>query len=333
MLRSIRKAALLGGLFLFERLAFCLGLPSEPTHNFIGAGFFVGTKFARFLDKQAALVDRLVRSLACCHTNAFRLCRFLFMRLCFVDESGTPAKPDADRPQFFVIGAVIIPEERWHGVAGKLQGLKARLHYRGELKWRFFAPANKDAQNPMRDWTQEAKNEFRTEVFSILTSDRSIMIIAGVCQAAVAYALSNVNQQNDIYFRTYKVVTERFQYFLQDVTRTSGRNTYGIIVADHRGRGDDQKLRLQHKRLVEEDHAFTSTYTNLVEGLFLAPSHMSVGIQMADMVGGAIWRRFEHDDATWFDVIRPSIRQSRFGQVDGYGIARFPKAGWSGPVP
>jgi len=255
------------------------------------------------------------------------------MHLCFVDESGTPAKPEAALPKFFVIGAVVIPEERWRSVSAKLQGLKTRLSYRGEIKWRFFAPANKDDTNPMKGWTQEKKNEFREQVFTILTSDRSIKIITGVCQASVAYTLGNVNKQDDIYFRTYKVITERFQYFLQDVTRTSGRETYGIIVADHRGRGDDQKLRLQHKRLVEEDHALTSTYTNLIEGLFLAPSHMSVGIQMADMVAGAIWRRFEHDDATWFDKLRPSIRQTATGKCDGYGIARFPKTGWTGPIP
>src|SRR5690606_4571137 len=100
-----------------------------------------------------------------------------------------------------------------------------------------------------------------------------------------------VNTQDDIYFKTYKVVTERFQYFLQDVSRTSGRTTLGIIVADHRGKGDDQKMRQQHQRLVGTTNPYSSNYLNLIEGLFLAPSHMSVGIQFADMVAGAIWRR------------------------------------------
>jgi hypothetical protein len=136
------------------------------------------------------------------------------MHLCFVDESGTPAKPGSGSPRFFVIAGLIIPEERWHTIAAKLHGLKTRKNYRGELKWRFFAPHNDDATNPMFGWTQAKKNDFRTEVFGIITSDKSVRIVAGVCEATAAYKMISVNEQEDIYFGTYKVVTERFQYLL-----------------------------------------------------------------------------------------------------------------------
>jgi hypothetical protein len=62
------------------------------------------------------------------------------MHLCFIDESGTPRKPKGKWPKFFVMAGLIVPEERWHVVAARLHGLKTRLRYRGELKWRFFAP-------------------------------------------------------------------------------------------------------------------------------------------------------------------------------------------------
>jgi hypothetical protein len=91
-------------------------------------------------------------------------------------------------------------------------------------------------------------------------------------------------------------------------------------------------MRTQHQRLVEETHEYTSNYKNLIEGLFLTPSHLSVGIQMVDMVAGAIWRRFEANDSYWFDVIKPSLRTSAGGVLDGFGICRFPKRGWTGPI-
>lgn len=254
------------------------------------------------------------------------------MHLCFVDESGTPAKPDRELPKFFVIAGLIVPEERWHSLAAKVHGLKTRMKYRGELKWRFFAPDNSDDKNPMAQWSQDARNSLRKEVFGIVTSERSIKVIAGVCQAAAAYKLASANNQEDLYFGTYKVVTERFQYFLQDVTRTSGHRTLGIIVADHRGKGDDERMREQHQRLVVETRQFTSNYQNLVEGLFLTPSHLSIGIQLVDMIAGAIWRRFEADDSHWFEVIRSSIRAHPNGTIDGFGICRFPKTGWTGPI-
>jgi hypothetical protein len=254
------------------------------------------------------------------------------MHLCFVDESGTPPKPEATKPKFFVTAGLIVPEERWHLISTRLHGLKTRRKYRGELKWRFFAPDNKDDDNPMLDWDADARNALRAEAFSIVTSDKSTRIIASVCQADAAYQLGNVNNQEDIYFGTYKVVTERFQYFLQDVSRTSGHTTLGIIVADHRGKGEDERMRLQHQRLVEETRIFTSNYTNLVEGIFLAPSHLSVGIQLVDLVAGAIFRRFEVGDTRWFDAIKSSIRTHANGTIDGFGICRYPKRGWTGPI-
>jgi extradiol dioxygenase family protein len=252
------------------------------------------------------------------------------MYLCFVDESGTPARTAEERPRYFVIGGLIVPEERWHSLASRLHGLKVRSRYRGELKWRYFAPNNHKPDNPMAGWDQEKRNKLRGEVFKLLTQDRSLKAVACVSSAPEAYELGIVDNQHDIYFQTYKPLTERFQYFLQDIQRESGRPTMGMIIADHRGRGDDDRMRNQHQRLVETDRQFTSHYQNLVEGLFLTPSHLSVGIQLVDMIAGAIWRRFEQDDPTWFEQIRPVIRQSKLGKIDGYGIVRFPKRGWKG---
>jgi hypothetical protein len=61
------------------------------------------------------------------------------MHLCFVDESRTPSKPDLSGSEYFVIGGVVIPEEKWKDIADKLKGLKRSEQYKGELKWRFFA--------------------------------------------------------------------------------------------------------------------------------------------------------------------------------------------------
>ncbi|WP_413874186.1 DUF3800 domain-containing protein [Albidovulum sp.] len=246
------------------------------------------------------------------------------MHLCFIDESGTPAKLGQKEPGTFVIGAVVIPETTWHVVREKLVGLKSAGRYHGEIKWRYFAPNNTDAENPMRTWGQPQRDEFRTSVFKIITDQRSIKLIACVCHCATAYDLPSVNSQDDIYFRTYKPVTERFQYFLQDISRSTGTSHSGIIVADHRGSKDDAKMRQQHERLVRESGKYTSTYTNFVEGLFFAPSHMSIGIQLSDMVAGATWRAFERDDRRFFDQIKGSFRAKPTGEIDGFGLVKFP---------
>lgn len=254
------------------------------------------------------------------------------MHLLFVDESGTPPKPESPNQGYFVIAGLVIPEDRWSGIRDKLVGLKRATGYRGELKWRFFAPNNSDEENPMLDWQQDDKNSFRDSVFKIITDTKSCKIVACSSESLTSYALANVNTQSDLYFRTYKPVTERFQYLLQDITRASGSDTMGLIVADHRGRGDDENMRIQHERLIRETGKYTSNYANFIEGLFFAPSHLSIGIQLVDMVAGAIWRAQAYGDRTWYDRLRPSFRQSPAGRIDGWGLVRFPKAGWAGPV-
>lgn len=71
------------------------------------------------------------------------------MHLCFVDESGTPPnKPNPQKP-YFTLGAAIVSAADWHSVADKVLGFRLRHGLRGELKWRFFAPHNHAAENPM----------------------------------------------------------------------------------------------------------------------------------------------------------------------------------------
>ncbi len=263
-------------------------------------------------------------------TISFSSCKH--MHLCFVDESGTPLKPDGNGPRYFVFGGIIIPEERWHGIRQKIIGLKAKRHYHGEIKWRFFSPKNNDTDNPMREWSQEDKNEFRNEIFKIIIHTKSVRIICGVTDAINAYAMGHAANQDDIYFHTYKIITERFQYFLQDVTKYSGHDSYGIIIADHRNSREDNRFRQQHERLVRESSKYSSRYDNFIESIFLSPSHLSIGLQLADMVAGAVFRFFEYNDGRWINLIRPSFRTGQNGRIDGWGIARFPKRGWTGPI-
>jgi hypothetical protein len=250
------------------------------------------------------------------------------MQILFLDESGTPPKLGQNDPRYFVIAGVIVPETTWHRLRDTLFGMKIRRKLRGELKWRFFAASNDDARNPMRQLSQESRDEIRSELYRIITNESSITSLAGVCSIRAAYKMASVTDQQGIYNLTYKVVTERFQYFLQDIKRETGRAEYGLVIADHRGRDDDKRLRAHHQMLVHSDATFTSKYSNLIESLLFQPSNLSVGIQLADIVAGAIWRKFERDDERWFLQMEKSLRRSGTGQVDGYGIVKVPKAGW-----
>jgi hypothetical protein len=253
------------------------------------------------------------------------------MYLCFIDESGTPPNPgQVGRPPYFVIGGVIIHEDQWHGISDELRALKARDEFkvRGEIKWRYFGPENNDAKSPVKHLDQGARDAFRKAFFGIIAKRRAVKIIACVASVEAAYATDYVNTQEDLYQYTYKPISERFQYFLQDMERNVGSAQLGIMVADHRGKTQDDALRYQHHKFIEADAPVFSTYSNYIETIFLTPSHNSVGIQLADMVAGAVGRKFNSDDAHYYDQIEPSFRRSPAGKVEGFGLVKFPTQGW-----
>lgn len=223
------------------------------------------------------------------------------MHILFIDESGNAPHPGKKQNRYFVIAGIIIPEERWHRTRDALLGLKIRKKIKGEIKWRYFAPGNTDVANPMKGMDDAARDAIRTEIYEkIICGDKSLKSVGCVTCIEAAYERPSINTRDDLYQYTYKPVSERFQYHLQDLSREVGRSELGIVVSDHRGHEDDKRFRAHHEELLHSSGDFMSKYKNLVESLFFVPSDLSIGIQLADMVAGAIWRKYEVGDGKYF---------------------------------
>lgn len=250
------------------------------------------------------------------------------MHILFVDESGTP--PEADKAAlqpFFVLGGIVIPEDIWAKMAGDLSRLKTHYGIDGEIKWRYFAPDRGGKPNALSHLTAEQKESLRTQLYETIKRYKSVRLICVVTQTEQAYSKGYVKTGDDLYWYSYKQLTERFQYYMQDLERVVGQKLNGIVVCDHRGPKDDERLRELHHKLMSEKKGVVSSYGNMIEGLFIAPSHLSVGIQFADMVAGAVFRAYKTDDKRFANQIRESFRASSEGRIEGYGLVKFPK-GW-----
>lgn len=250
------------------------------------------------------------------------------MHLFFLDESGTPPGPNGYKDTYFVMGGIVIPDGVWHKVRDAIHGMKVRHKLKGELKWRYFAKHNNELSNPMAGLPQEQRNEIRTEIYHIICGIKSLKFMACVSCIEAAYQLPSVRTSDDLYHFTYKPLSERFQYYLQDLSRIVGRTETGIIVADHRSSAQDARFRSAHERLLRADSDVASQYPNLVESLFFLPSEISVGVQLADMVAGAVWRKYEKGDDSFYAMLEPSLRKGSNGATEGYGVVKFPKGTW-----
>lgn len=247
------------------------------------------------------------------------------MHLFFVDESGTLAKPGKGSGEHFVLAGVVIPEAVWRPLAEEMSRIKDKYNVVGEVKWRNFSMSNHDSTNNLAKLSQKDRYEFRDALYESLTRYKSVKIIAISAHRAKSFEAPYIKTTDDLYRLCYKQLTERFQYHLQDQGREVGSSINGIVIIDHRMSQDDARLRSDHHSLVSTDSEYSSKYKNLIEGLFVAPSHLSVGIQFADIVAGAIYRKIEKQDDHCYNQIAKAFRASATGQIEGYGLITWPK--------
>jgi hypothetical protein len=253
------------------------------------------------------------------------------MYLIFLDESGTPPKPDKSAGQYLVIAGVIIPEGAWHGVKQDIDRIRRKYKIIGEIKWKHFGSKAKQDNNPVAHLTKDEKRTLREAFFKIITARKALKIVSCVTCVESAYKMPTVKDQDDIYGLTYKGVTERFQYFLQDSSRITGQQQYGIIISDHRMHQDNERLKARHHDLIDQSSAFTSNYPNIIETIMFSPSHVSPGLQLSDMVAGSIHRAYQYSDGWYAALIKPALRTSSSGEIVGYGLVKMPKGSFIEP--
>jgi Protein of unknown function (DUF3800) len=116
-------------------------------------------------------------------------------------------------------------------------------------------------------------------------------------------------------------LAERFQHHLQ------AEDDVGLIVVDSRHREGDSRLRRFFSDLQAEGTPYMKL-GRIVEGLFLGPSHYSIGLQCADLVV-ATTAAAERGVGQGRGYLR--LLESRFarhpstGSVEGVGLKRFPE--------
>lgn len=249
------------------------------------------------------------------------------MQILFLDESGTaPASNAVGKNPYFVLGGLVVPEAQWKSLQRDLRRHKAEYGVRGEVKWRYFFPHPLSSKaTPLSHLSVQKLDELRMRLFDVVASYKSFRVIAAVVDTKSYYEKYPDRDAEDMYHDAFEVVCTRFQYYLQDMQRaTTGSPFYGMVVIDERNHQQNKQLDDFHFALLNNHDSKKADYTNLVEGLFIAASHHSVGVQFADLVAGAIYRKVSKGDSSFYDVIRGNIRCRQNGDVNGFGIVSVP---------
>jgi hypothetical protein len=228
------------------------------------------------------------------------------VHLLFVDESG-----QLDQGGFFALGGIAVRDsdcvdlrERWQDAL-----TAQRWPLDKEVKWHGIRsgavpPALADA------------------LFAMLAAAPVTAFVAMLDQQAGRESYpEHFATAEDTYSTGLMFLAERFHRLLET------EDDLGLIVVDSRFREEDARLRRFFAELTKDGTPFMQL-PRIIEGLFLGPSHYSIGLQCADLVvamtanaerGPGIGRGYMKKLMPRY-AVHPAT-----GEYDGVGIKRFPE--------
>jgi hypothetical protein len=224
----------------------------------------------------------------------------------FLDESGQLAQR-----RLFALGGIAIRDSDWHELRNRWQETLAMNRWPAgrEVKWHGIRtgevpPALADAV---------IHTLARTPVRCYVTL---LDIELGLTAAPEFFA-----SEEDIYATGLMFLAERFQLLLE------AADDVGMIVIDSRFRDDDARLRRFFADLTKDGSPY-SRLDRIVEGLFLGPSHYSIGLQCADLVCSITTaaERGNGQARGYLKTLLPRFAtHPATGALEGVGLKRFPE--------
>jgi hypothetical protein len=229
-----------------------------------------------------------------------------FVHLLFLDESG-----QLSEQRFFALGGVALRDSDWHLLCDLWQSTLAAHSWpvEKEVKWHGIRTGEVPPVLADAIVTALARSPLRCYVMLL-------DIELGLTAAPEFFA-----SDEDTYATGLMFLAERFQLLLQ------AADDVGMIVVDSRFREDDARLRRFFADLTKDGSPY-SRLDRIVEGLFLGPSHYSIGLQCADLVCAitAAAERGNGQARGYLKTLLPRFAtHPATGALDGVGIKRFPE--------
>jgi Protein of unknown function (DUF3800) len=228
------------------------------------------------------------------------------MHLLFLDESG-----QLSERKFFALGGVALRDNDWHELRRAWQETLAAHDWPPgkEIKWHGIR-------------TGEVPPSLADAVIASLAHSpvRCYVTLLDI-ELGLEQTPEFFGSDEDTYATGLMFLAERFQLLLESA------DDVGMIVVDSRFREDDARLRRFFADLMKDGSPY-SRLDRIVEGLFLGPSHHSIGLQCADLVC-AITAAAERRNGLARGYLRKLLPRFAVhpatGELDGVGIKRFPE--------
>lgn len=233
------------------------------------------------------------------------------MRIFYADDSGQRKKLSSDR--YFVFGGFGIDGSQVHRLKLLQQEVFASVPGMGapgdELKFSSVGQQKHSLRFP---------NPFARE--GVALPDRINMIQTALIELGnipSVEAISVVIDKKHAFGATplehaFRVLMERIQISASE----KSKNT--LILCD------EDSAQNQLREIHSENASQYLKYENIVETISFVPSHLSPGVQFADLIAGSVGRMLNHGDQKYFEKVIPYLRAGPGQKWRKYGLALFP---------
>lgn len=153
----------------------------------------------------------------------------------------------------------------------------------------------------------DSRRRFVLEALQGLVSIKSLEIVAGLVDKPSAYGKPH-------FVHAMTVLMERSQMSLSE------KSDFGIMFCDEENRNQTPL-----RDVLTQGSTDYVKLTHIKETVAFVPSHLSPGVQFADLVAGAISRAANSGDWGYMNIILPAVRRSSTGAWDRHGIKIYPR--------
>ena len=250
----------------------------------------------------------------------------VFMYIVFIDESGQPGgwslenqSLTCNTSKFFTLSSFMIDANDILKLESKFKDIKLKygLSENVEMKW--------SCSYSKLGLSFEEYINMRYDIIQMISEYKNSVIGIIMDKENCYKNKKDIKTHNDLYAFALNLLMERI---CMEISDRDGRNaiTPALMFTDSRKNDNnnklDKELQISYLRAKSLGTHYIK-FSNFCESLVFIDSAYSSGIQCADFCAGAIHKKFENDDSKFFDILLPSIRTNKQGNVYGHGIKLY----------
>lgn len=216
------------------------------------------------------------------------------MYLLYADESGTICDPGQ---KYFVLAGIAVYEREPHWIERDMDDLAAKFDAAAPRSVEFHGSPMRSGQKLWRRFPVQEREQAIKDclIAGVRLRDTKKVRLFGV----VLKKQNHVGK--DVAEVAFEQLAARFDMFLSRLHR-EGNTQRGMIVFDKSA--TERRIQTLAREFKQEGHSF-GKLRNMAEVPVFVDSEASRLIQLADLVAYALFRYFEADDSSFYDLIAP----------------------------